>query len=357
MVLILKKVFITRQIAEEALQLLRENTNVEVHPGDLPPERDELIKHIKEVHGLVTLLTDQIDADLINHGKKLIVISNVAVGYDNIDVEAATRKGVYVTNTPGVLDDATADLAFALLLAVARRIPEADNFVRSGLWKGWDPNLLLGSDLKDKTLGIIGLGRIGSEVAKRAKCFKMNIVYYQPKRDPEKEKSIGVRYISLEELLSISDFISLHVPLTSETKGMIGKKELNKMKNTAHLINTSRGPVVDEKALYEALTEGSIRGAALDVFDEEPINPANPLLKLKNVVLTPHIGSATHETRTRMAILAAENTVKALKNKIPPCLVNPQVLKIMKNKQPQKAKPNSPPHTIPQKVQNKQPKK
>ncbi|MFB0562749.1 MAG: 2-hydroxyacid dehydrogenase [Candidatus Lokiarchaeia archaeon] len=330
----MKKVFVTRQIAEQALQLLRENTNVEVHPGDLPPQKDELIEHIKDAHGLITLLTDQIDAEIIKHGKRLIIISNVAVGYDNIDVETATKKGVYVTNTPGVLNDATADLAFTLLLAIARRIPEADTFVRSGQWKGWEPNLLLGSDLKDKTLGIIGLGRIGSEVAKRAKCFKMKIVYHQPERDPEKEKGIGVRYVSLEELLSTSDFVSLHVPLTSETKGIIGKKELNKMKNTAYLINTSRGPVVDERALYEALTEGSIRGAALDVFDEEPINPDNPLLKLKNVVLTPHIGSATLETRTRMAVLAAENTVKALKNKIPTCLVNPQVLKSIKNTQP-----------------------
>ncbi len=329
----LKKVFVTRQIAEEALQLLRKNAKVLVHSGDLPPERDELIEHIRDVHGLITLLTDQIDAEIINHGKKLTIISNVAVGYDNIDVETATRRGVYVTNTPGVLNDATADLAFTLLLSVARRIPEADTFVRSGLWKGWEPNLLLGSDLRDKTLGIIGLGRIGSEVAKRAKCFKMKIVYHQPERDQEKEKSIGVRHVSLEELFSISDFVSLHVPLTSETKGMIGKKELNKMKKTAYLINTSRGPVVDEEALYEALTEGSIRGAALDVFDKEPISPDNPLLKLKNVILTPHIGSATLETRTRMAVLAAENTVKALKNKIPPCLVNPQVLKIIKNTQ------------------------
>ncbi len=330
----LKKVFVSRQIAEEALQILRENAKVEVHPGDLPPEKDEIIKQIKDAHGLVTLLTDQIDAEIINQGKKLIVISNVAVGYDNIDVKAATRKGIYVTNTPKVLNDATADLTLALLLAIARRITEADTFIRTGQWKGWDPNLLLGSDLKNKTLGIIGLGRIGSEVAKRAKCFKMKIIYHQPQRDPEKEKSIGIKYVPLEKLISTSDFISLHVPLTRETKGMIGKKELNKMKNTAHLINTSRGPVIDEKALYEALTEGSIRGAALDVFNEEPINPANPLLKLKNVVLTPHIGSATHETRTRMAVLAAENTVKALKNKIPPCLINPQVLKIIKNKQP-----------------------
>jgi glyoxylate reductase len=326
------KVFVTRQIAEEALEILRENAQVEVHSGDLPSQREELIKQIKEVHGLVTMLTDRIDAEVVNYGKKLVVISNVAVGYDNIDVEAATKRGIYVTNTPGVLDDATADLALALLLSIARRIPEADSFVRSGSWKGWHPNLLLGSDLRNKTLGIIGLGRIGSEVANRAKCFKMNVVYYQPQRDTEKETSIGVRYTPLEELLSTSDYISIHVPLTSETKDMISRKEINKMKKTAYLINTSRGPIVNEEALYEALKEERIKGAALDVFTKEPINPENPLLKLKNVVLTPHIGSATIETRTRMAVLAAENTIKALKNEIPPNLVNPQALKYRKNK-------------------------
>ncbi len=322
----LKKVFVTRRIDDEALKLLEEHARVEVHPGNQPPERDELIEKVKNSHGLVTMLTDPIDAEIISRGENLVVISNVAVGYDNIDVEAATKRGIYVTNTPGVLDDATADLAFALLLAVSRRIPEADTYVRSGLWRGWEPRLFLGSDLKGKTLGIIGLGRIGTEVARRAKCFKMNVVYYQRRRDPEKEASIGVRYVSLEELLSTSDYVSLHVPLTSETRGMIGRKELSRMKRTAYLINTSRGPVVDEEALYEALSEGRIRGAALDVFSEEPVSPDNPLLKLKNVVLTPHIGSATTETRTRMALLAAENVVKALKGEIPPCLVNPQVL-------------------------------
>nr|MDO8080474.1 D-glycerate dehydrogenase [Candidatus Freyarchaeota archaeon] len=327
----MKKVFVTRQIAEEALEILRKNAHVEVHSGDLPSQRDELMEQIKNAHGLVTMLTDRIDAEIISRGEKLVVISNVAVGYDNIDVEAATRRGVYVTNTPGVLDDATADLAFALLLAIARRIPEADSFIRLGLWKGWEPNLLLGSDLRDKTLGIIGLGRIGSEVAKRGKCFKMNVVYYQPQRDPEKETSIGVRYASLEELLSISDYVSLHVPLTSETRGMMGRKEINKMKKTAYLINTSRGPIVNEEALYEALKEERIKGAALDVFAKEPIDLKNPLLKIKNVVITPHIGSATVETRTRMAVLAAENTTKALKNEIPPSLVNPQVLEYRRN--------------------------
>lgn len=328
----LRKVFVTRQITEEALEILRKNTQVEVHSGELPPKREELMEHVKNVHGLVTMLNDQIDAEIINRGENLIVISNVAVGYDNIDVDAATKKGVYVTNTPGVLDDATADLAFALLLSITRRIPEADSFVRSGFWKGWDPNLLLGSDLRDKTLGIIGLGRIGSEVAKRAKGFKMNVIYYQRQRDVEKERSMGVKYASLDELLSKSDYISLHVPLTSETRGMIGRNEINKMKKTAYLINTSRGPVVDEEALYKALKEERIKGAALDVFLKEPIDPENPLLKLKNVVLTPHIGSATIETRKRMAILAAENTIKALNNEIPPSLVNPQALKYRKNK-------------------------
>ncbi|MEM2144427.1 MAG: D-glycerate dehydrogenase [Candidatus Jordarchaeaceae archaeon] len=327
----MKKVFVTRQIAEEALEILRREAQVEVHLGDSPCPKDKIMEQVKKVHGLVTMLNDRIDSEIINQGENLIVISNVAVGYDNIDVEAATKKGVYVTNTPGVLDDATADLAFALLLSIARRIPEADSFVRSGFWKGWDPHLLLGSDLRDKTLGIIGLGRIGTEVARRAKGFKMNVIYYQRQRATEKERSMGVKYASLDELLSTSDYISIHVPLTNETRGMIGRNEINKMKKTAYLINTSRGPVVDEEALYEALKEERIRGAALDVFLKEPIDPENPLLKLKNVVVTPHIGSATIETRTRMAILAAENTIKAIKKEIPSNLVNPQVLKYRKN--------------------------
>ena len=275
------------------------------------------------------LLTDPIDIEVINAGEDLKVISQVAVGYDNIDVEAATRRGIYVTNTPGVLTETTADLTWALLMAVARRIVEADKYLRRGDWKiPWGLMMMLGSDVYGKTIGVVGLGRIGLAIAQRAKGFDMRILYHSRTRKPDLEKELGIKYVDFKTLLKESDFVTLHVPLTPETHHMIGEKELKLMKNTAYVINTSRGPVVDEAALYKALKEGWIKGAALDVHEKEPTDPDNPLLKLDNVVITPHIGSASVETRTKMAVMAAENLVSVLDGKIPPNLVNKDVLKV-----------------------------
>jgi glyoxylate reductase len=276
------------------------------------------------------LLTDKIDKEVLDAAPNLRVISSYSVGFDHIDVEEATKRGIYVTNTPGVLTETTADLAWSLLMTIARRIVEADKFVRTGKWKvGWSPTLLLGRDVYGKTLGIVGLGRIGSAVAKRARGFDMKVLYYDVIRPPpEREKELGVEFAPLDRLLKESDFVTLHVPLTKETYHMISERELKLMKSTAFLINTSRGAVIDEKALVKALKEGWIAGAALDVFEKEPIDLDNPLLELENVVLVPHIGSASTETRSKMAEMAAKNLIAVLKGEEPPFLVNPEVMKV-----------------------------
>ena len=324
------KVYVTRQLFDEALEILRRYADVEVFSGvDNPVPRDLILSKVRDVEGLLCLLTDRIDSKVIKTGKRFRVISNCAVGYNNIDVEAATNRGIYVTNTPGILTETTADCAWALLLAVARRIAEANRNVRSGKWiHAWGPRMFIGSDVHGKTLGILGLGRIGSAVARRAKGFDMNIIYYDTNRREELEKKLGITFKSFEEVLLEADFITIHVPLTAETHHMIGWRELSTMKETAYLVNTSRGPVIDEEALYKALKEGVIAGAALDVFEQEPIDPKSPLLGLDNVVLTPHIASASVETRTKMAIVAAKNLVSVLRGKEPPNLVNPGVRKI-----------------------------
>jgi len=322
-------VFVTREIPKPALSILKAKTEPKVWPKEDPPPKDVIIREVRNIEGLMCLLTDPIDMEVVNAGKDLKVISQVAVGYDNIDVEAATRRGIYVTNTPGVLTETTADLTWALLMAVARRVVEADKYVRRGDWKiPWGLMMMLGSDVYGKTIGIVGLGRIGLAIARRAKGFDMRILYHSRTRKPDLEKELGIKYVDFETLVKESDFITLHVPLTPETHHMISEKELELMKNTAYVINTSRGPIVDEAALYKALKEGWIKGAALDVYEKEPTDPDNPLLKLDNVVLTPHIGSASVETRTRMAVMAAENLVSVLDGKIPPNLVNKDVLKI-----------------------------
>lgn len=327
------KVFITRQIPENGIKMIEEFYEIEVWEDPKAPPREVLLKKVREADALVTLVTDKVDKELLEHASKLEIIAQYAVGYDNIDIEEATKRGIYVTNTPGVLTDATADLAFALLLAVARRIVEADAFVRSGEWKqsevGWHPLMLLGHGLKGKTLGIVGFGRIGQALAKRAKGFGMRIIYYSRTRKIEAEKEIGAEYVEFETLLKESDFISLHVPLTKETYHMVGEKELKLMKSNAVLINTSRGAVIDTKALIKALKEGWIAGAGLDVFEEEPYYNKE-LFKLKNVVLTPHIGSATHEAREGMAELVARNLIAFAKGEIPPNIVNKEVVKIRK---------------------------
>jgi len=321
------KVFVTRIIPEEGLNILREMADIKVWQEELPPPREVLLKEVEEVDGLLSLLTDKIDAELMDRAKKLKIVSNYAVGYDNIDLEEATKRGIMATNTPGVLTETTADLAFALLMATARRIVEGDKFVRAGKWKTWGPMLLLGQDIYGATLGLIGLGRIGYAVAKRAKGFDMKVMYYDQVRNEKAEQELGLEFVTLEKLLKESDFVSIHVPLTPQTRHLINEKTLSLMKKNAILINTARGPVVDEKALYEALVNNRIAGAGLDVMDPEPPSMDNPLLKLDNVILLPHIASASVATRTKMAIMAAENLVAGLKGEIPPNLLNKEVLK------------------------------
>ncbi|AEH50637.1 glyoxylate reductase [Pseudothermotoga thermarum] len=322
------KVFVTMKIPEEGLKLLAEHVEVEVSEYDGVLPKKVLCEKVKGVDGILSMLADTIDKEVFDAaGPNLKIVANYAVGYNNIDVEEATKRGIMVTNTPGVLTETTADLAWALLMAVARRIVEADRFVREGKFKGWRPTLLLGTDVYGSTLGVIGFGRIGQAVARRALGFNMRVLYYSRKRvDEEIEKRLNATYVDLETLLKESDFVTLHVPLTKETYHLIDEPQLRMMKKEAYLINTARGPVVNEKALVKALKEGWIRGAALDVFENEPeVEPE--LLKLDNVVLAPHIGSASYATRIKMSIMVAENLIKGLKGEVPPNLVNPEVLK------------------------------
>ena len=327
------KVFVTREIPKIGLELLEKaGFEINLRGNELPPTRDELLEGVKDADALLCLLTDKISRDVLEAGKNLKIVSNYAVGYDNIDVDAATELGIIVTNTPGVLTDATAELAWALLFAVARRIVEADKFTRAGKFKGWHPTLLLGFELKGKTLGIIGAGRIGTAMALKSKGFEMKVLYFSRHRNERLERELGAKMVSLDELLKESDFVSLHVPLTSETFHLIGERELNLMKPTAILINTSRGAVVDEQALIKALQNRRIAGAGLDVFENEPEVP-DELKKLENVVITPHIGSATHNARESMALMAAQAIVDVLNGRIPQNVVNPEVLKKLRGGQ------------------------
>lgn len=320
------KVFVTRIIPEAGLKLVLENCDAEVWQEETPPPREVLMEKIRDCEGVLTLLSDKMDAEVMDNAPKLRVISNYAVGYDNIDVPEATKRGIMVTNTPGVLTETTADLAFALILATARRIVEADKYTRMGIWKTWGPMLLLGRDVHGATLGIIGFGRIGQAVARRAKGFNMRILYYDIKRNEEAERELGAEYRDLHSLLREADIVTIHTPLTKETYHMIGEKELSLMKPTAILVNTARGAVVDQKALYKVLKEKRIFGAGLDVYEKEPIDKDDPLIELDNVVLLPHIGSASVETREKMAIMAAENLLAGLRGERPKHLVNPEVL-------------------------------
>jgi len=321
------KVYVTRQLFPEAIELLERHAEVEVFDGvDNAIPRDLLLSKVEGVDGLLPLLTERIDAEVMDAGGRLKVISNYAVGFNNIDTEAATERGIYVTNTPGILTDTTADAAFALLMAAARRIPEADRHIRARGWiHAWGPRMFIGTDVHGKTLGILGLGRIGSAIARRAKGFDMKVIYHDVYRREDLEEELGLAYRSKEEVLREADFVSLHVPLIPETHHMIGAEELEAMKETAILVNTSRGPVVDEAALCEALRDGAIAGAGLDVFETEPLDPGSPLLGLDNVVLTPHLASGSVETRTKMAVTAATNLVSVLQGNEPPNLVNPEV--------------------------------
>ena len=322
------KVLITRNFFDEAINLVKTVANVEVYKSENDPiPREILLDKVQDIDGLLPMLTDRIDKELLDKSRNLKVVSNYAVGYNNIDVEEATKHGVMVTNTPDVLTDTTADCAFLLLMSISRRLVEVDKYVRDGKWvKAWGPKMLLGSDITGKTLGIIGLGRIGKALVPRAKGFKMKILYHDIFRNKEAENELGVEYRSLDDILAESDYISLHVPLMDATRHLIGEPELKKMKKTAYLINSARGPIVDEKALTKALEQRWIAGAGLDVHTKEPTDPNNPLLKLDNVIVTPHIGSATTETRLAMAMRAATNLTTALKGKKPQDLLNPKVI-------------------------------
>ncbi len=329
------RVFVTRKLPGPCFERLIREFDAEVWPEWTPPPYEKILEKAREVDALVTLLTDRIDCRLISEGarNRLRIVAQYAVGYDNIDVECATKHGIYVTNTPGVLTEAVADLTWALILAAARRLVEADHYVRSGEWYrggvAWHPEMMLGMDVHGKTLGIIGFGRIGRAVAQRAKGFNMKVLYYDVARAPEEvEKQLGATYVDLETLLRESDIVSIHVPLTPQTRHMIGERELRMMKPTAILVNTARGPVIDTEALVKALKEGWIAAAALDVFEQEPLPPDHPLTKLKNVVLAPHIGSATRETREKMACMVLENLLAFRDRKEPPTLVNREVLKV-----------------------------
>ncbi len=294
-------------------------------PHALPPSRAELLQHIRGIEGLLCLLTEKIDGEVMDAaGPQLKVISNHAVGFDNIDVNAATSRGIPVGNTPGVLTDATADFAFALLMAVARRIPEAERYVHAGKWKTWEPMLLLGVDIKGATLGLVGFGRIGKAMARRAAGFDMRVIYYDP-TEKAAEPELRATAVDLETLLKESDFISLHTPLTPDTHHLIDSDAFSTMKPNAVLINTARGPVVDPDALYEALKEKRIFGAGLDVTDPEPIPRDSPLLTLDNIVIVPHIASGSKASRNQMSWMAAQNLIAGLKGERLPNCINPQV--------------------------------
>ncbi len=315
-----EKVLVTREVPASGLRVLESFDVTVLH--ERPPERDELLDAVRDASGILSTATEKVDGEVMDAaGESLKVVANMAVGYDNVDVEEAAERGVLVTNTPGVLDETTADVAFMLLLAAARRLGEGERLLRAGRWEWWGPKQLLGQDVWGKKLGIIGFGRIGQSVARRAKGFGMEILYHNRSRNPEAEKELDARYLELDELLETADLISIHTPLTDETRHLIGERELKKMKSSAVLVNTSRGPVVDEAALADALENRRIFAAGLDVYEAEPdVHPK--LLDLENAVLAPHIGSASVQTRDRMAVLAAENIVAVLSGEEPKTPVN-----------------------------------
>ncbi len=315
------RVFVTRRLPGDAVERLSLHARVDLWADELPPPHEELARRAAAADAIVCLLTDRIDAALFEAAPRLRVVSNVAVGYDNIDVAAASARGIPIGNTPGVLTETTADLAFALILAAARRVTEAERFLREGRWRTWDPSLLLGYDVHGATLGIVGYGKIGQAVARRAAGFGMRILYASRSAVPG---APGER-VSLDDLLRLSDFVSLHLPLTPETHRIIGERELRLMKRTAVLVNTARGGIVDQAALVRALEEGWIAGAALDVMEEEPLPPGDPLLRAPNAVLLPHIGSASHATRERMAAMAIDNCLAGLRGERLPHCVNAEV--------------------------------
>ncbi|MDN5360613.1 MAG: glyoxylate reductase [Thermotogaceae bacterium] len=307
-----EKVFITRRIPEKGIELLQKQYEVEVWSDEEPIPRDILLSKIQNFGGLVCMLSDKIDKELMDQAPKLKVIANYAVGFDNIDVKYASKKGIKVGNTPGVLTETTADLAFSLLMAASRRITEAVEYVKAGKWHTWGPRLLLGYDVWGSTLGVIGFGRIGQAMARRGLGFGMKVLYHSRTPKPEAEEAMDVEYASLDEIYSQSDYISLHINLNESSKGLIDKKALNQMKSNCILINTARGAVINTEDLIDALETSKIAGAGLDVTDPEPIPSDSKLLKLNNCIVVPHIGSASYATRSKMSVMAAENVIAAL---------------------------------------------
>ena len=319
------KVFVSRPIPDQGLDLVKEACDVEIWEGELPPPRDVLLNKVKDVEGLLCLLTERVDAELLDNAPNLKVVANMAVGFDNIVVPECTKRGIPVGNTPGVLTDTTADMAWALLMSGARRVVEAMDYVRAGKWKTWGPMLLMGQDVYGATLGVIGLGRIGAAVAKRATGFDMRILYYDVQRREDLEVEWGLEYVDLDTLLQESDFVTVHTVLIPQTHHLISEREFQLMKETAVLVNAARGPIVDPGALYTALKEGQISYAALDVTEPEPINMDNPLLELDNIIIVPHIASASYATRGKMAEMAALNVMAGVKGEQLPTCVNPEV--------------------------------
>jgi len=325
-------VFVTRKLPDHVIEQLREVAEVKVWPyEDVQVTREVLLEEAKKADALLTMLSDRIDQEVMEAGRNLKVVANLAVGFDNVNIRCATEKGIAICNTPDVLTDTTADLTFALLMAAARRLIEAAEFVKEGQWKSWSPFLLAGSDVHHKTIGIVGMGKIGQAVAKRARGFDMEILYHNRSRNEEAERTLGARYCSFNELLERSDFVVCLTPLTDDTRHLFDETAFRKMKKTAIFVNASRGPVVDEDALYKALVDGEISGAGLDVFYKEPIDASHPLLTLRNVVALPHIGSASTETRLAMMELCCRNILAVLQGEKPETLVNKEWLELKKH--------------------------
>ncbi len=322
------RVFVTRQIAPEAVEMLRAKLDVKVWDEDRAIPRDVLVREVAGVDGLLSLLTERVDDELLEAaGRGLRVVANMAVGFDNFDVPALTRRGIVGTNTPGVLTETTADFAFALMMAASRYVVQGVEYARAGKWQTWEPNLFIGQDIHHTTVGIVGFGRIGIEFAKRARGFDMRVLYHDVyRRDAEFERQHGIEYRELDDLLAESDHVTVHVDLNPDTRKLFNAERFRKMKRSAYLINAARGPIVDTEALYQALKNGEIAGAALDVTDPEPLPADHPLLQLENCVVCPHIASASIRTRTDMAKLAAENIVNVLEGNMPLTPVNPEVL-------------------------------
>jgi glyoxylate reductase len=319
------RIYITRPLPDAAMRVLEGKVEYHMWERDSEPvKRETLLREIVDVDGIICLITEKIDAAVIERAHRCRVIAQVAVGYDNIDVAAATRRGIVVTNTPGVLTETTADMGWAILMATARRVVEGDKFTRSGRWKTWELMGFTGQDVHGATLGIVGLGRIGAAIARRAKGFAMPVLYHNRKRAEALEAELGARYVSLDDLLRQSDFVMISCALTAETRHLISERELGLMKPTAALVNIARGPIVDQRALYRALVDGKIWAAGLDVFEVEPVPMDEPLLKLDNVVVPPHLGSGSIATRTKMATMAAENCLAGVTGQVPPNVVNPE---------------------------------